>query len=209
MCISKNASITSFIIGIIGSILLYYFGNKKYNNENKIYSLFLFYVIIMQLFDYIFWIDQDNKKNLNYIFSYIAPLFNYFQPSILYILKLWINNSEIKTYYDKLVLILNIIYVIISLFCYKNYINDKPVLTIKKGDHLNWKWIDHISMLYYVLFIINIFYKSTIHYSIMAAFIIFCGLYISSKYTDNFIGEIWCFIASTAPLFFLIGSYSI
>ena len=29
MCISKNASITSFIIGIIGSILLYYFGNKK------------------------------------------------------------------------------------------------------------------------------------------------------------------------------------
>ena len=42
MCISKNASITSFTIGIIGSILLYYFGNKKYNNENKIYSLFLF-----------------------------------------------------------------------------------------------------------------------------------------------------------------------
>ena len=127
----------------------------------------------------------------------------------MYILKLWINNSEIKTYYDKLILILNILYVIISLFCYKNYINDKPILTIKKGDHLNWKWIDHISMLYYVLFIINIFYKSTIHYSIMAAFIIFSGLYISSKYSDNFIGEIWCFIASTAPLFFLIGSYLI
>ena len=62
MCISKNASITSFLIGIIGSIILYYLGNKKYNNENKIYGLFLFYVIIMQLFDYIFWIDQDNKK---------------------------------------------------------------------------------------------------------------------------------------------------
>ena len=67
----------------------------------------------MQLFDYIFWIDQDNKKNLNYIFSYIAPLFNYFQPSILYILKLWIINSQIKTYYDKVILILNIIYVFI------------------------------------------------------------------------------------------------
>ena len=197
------------MIGIIGSILLYYFGNKKYNNENKIYSLFLFYVIIMQLFDYIFWIDQDNKKNLNYIFSYIAPLFNYFQPSILYILKLWIINSQIKTYYDKVILILNIIYVFISLFCYKNYINDKPILTTKKGAHLNWKWIDHIIMLYYALFIINIFYKSNIHYSIMATFIVFSGLFISSKYTDNFIGEIWCFISSSAPLFFLIGSYLI
>ena len=209
MCISKNASIISFTIGIISSILLYYLGNKKYNKENKIYSLFLFYVIFMQLFDYIFWIDQDNKKNLNYIFSYIAPLFNYFQPTILYILKLNINNVEIKTYFDKLILILNILYVIISIFCYKNYINDKPFLTIKKGTHLNWKWIDHISMLYYVLFIINIFYKSNIHYSIMAAFIVFGGLFISSKYTNNFIGEIWCFIASVGALFFLLGSYLI
>ena len=209
MCISKNASIISFSIGIISSILLYYFGNKKYNNENKIYSLFLFYVIFMQLFDYIFWIDQDNKKNLNCIFSYIAPLFNYFQPTILYILKLKINNSEIKTYYDKLILLLNILYVIISIFCYKNYINDKPILTIKKREHLKWKWIKYMSTLYYILFLINIFYKSTIHYSIMAAFIVFGGLFISSKYTDNFIGEIWCFIASTGALFFLLGGYLI
>ena len=209
MCISKNASIITFTIGIISSILLYYFGNKKYNKENKIYSLFLFYVIIMQLFDYIFWIDQDNKKKLNYIFSYIAPLFNYFQPTILYILKLKINNVEIKTYYDKLILILNILYVIISIFCYKNYINDKPVLTIKKGEHLKWKWIKYMSTLYYILFLINIFYKSTINYSIMAAFIVFSGLFISSKYTDNFIGEIWCFISSVGGLFFLIGSYLI
>lgn len=209
MCVSKNASIITFTIGIISSILLYYFGNKKYNNENKIYSLFLFYVILMQLFDYIFWIDQDNKKNLNYIFSYIAPLFNYFQPTILYILKLWINKIEIKTYYDKSILILNILYVIISIFCYKNYINDKPVLTIKKGDHLKWKWTKHISELYFIVFLINIFYKSIIYYSIMAAFIVFGGLFISSKYTNNFIGEIWCFIASTGALFFLIGSYLI
>ena len=206
MCISKNVSIITLTIGIISSILLYYFGNKKYNKENKIYSFFLFYVILMQLFDYIFWIDQDNKKNLNSIFSYIAPIFNYSQPTILYILKLYVNNIEIKTYYDKFILLLNIFYVIISIFCYKNYINDKPVLTVKKGPHLNWKWTEHISVFYFLLFIINIFYKSVINYSIMAAFIVFFGLYISFKYTNIFIGEIWCLIASVGALFFLIGS---
>jgi len=209
MCISKNVSIITLTIGIISSILLYYFGNKKYNKENKIYSFFLFYVILMQLFDYIFWIDQDNKKNLNSIFSYIAPIFNYSQPTILYILKLYVNNIEIKTYYDKFILLLNIFYVIISIFCYKNYINDKPVLTVKKGPHLNWKWTEHISVFYFLLFIINIFYKSVINYSIMAAFIVFFGLYISFKYTNIFIGEIWCLIASVGALFFLIGSYLI
>lgn len=209
MCVSKNASIITLTLGIIGSILLYYFGNKKYYKENKIYSFFLFYVILMQLFDYIFWIDQDNKKNLNSLFSYIAPIFNYSQPTILYILKLWIQNSEISTYYDKLILLLNIFYVIICIFSYKNYINDKPVLTVKKGPHLHWKWIDHISILYFALFIINIFYKSTLNYSIMSVLIVFFGLLVSSKYTDNFIGEIWCFIASIAPLYFLAGSYLI
>jgi hypothetical protein len=209
MCISKNASILTLTFGIIGSILLYYFGNKKYNKENKIYSFFLFYVILMQLFDYIFWIDQDNKKNLNSIFSYIAPIFNYSQPTILYILKLWINNAEIKTYYDKFILLLNIFYVIISIFCYKNYINDKPILTVKKGPHLDWKWTEHISMFYFLLFIINIFYKSALNYSIMAACIIFAALCVSSKYTDIFIGEMWCFIASIGAFFFLVGSYLI
>jgi len=207
MCISKNVSIIAFTIGIIGSLLLYHFGNKKYTKENKIYSLFLFYVIFMQLFDYIFWVDQDNSKNLNYLFSYIAPIFNYSQPTILYLLKLYINNIKINTYYDKLILLLNIFYVIISIFCFKNYINDKPVLTVKKDSHLNWKWTNHISIFYFILFIINIFYNSVINYSIMAAFLIFFSLFISSKYTNNFIGEIWCFIASIGPLFFLIASY--
>jgi hypothetical protein len=82
---------------------------------------------------------------------------------------------------------------------FKNYINDKPVLTIKTGSHLNWKWIDHISMLYFVLFVINIFYKSTIHYSIMAAFIVFGGLFISSLGRGSILNPVYSIIKGMLP----------
>ena len=211
MCFSAESSLGTFIIGIIGSFLLYNYGNIKFRKENYIYSLFLLYVIFMQLFDFIFWMDPKNKRNLNSIFSYIAPLFNYTQPLLLYILKIFINKKQpLNTYTDIFVLIINIIYFITVIYSYKNYINDKPVLTVSNGSHLYWKWLNHGNILYFVCFIINIFYGSNnINYSIMACFVIFFSLYVSSKFSTKYTGEIWCFIASIGSLLILIGSYLI
>ena len=208
MCFSAKSSLFAFIIGIIGSILLYKYGNKKYEKENKIYSIFLLYVIFMQLFEFFFWIDPKNKLNLNYIFSFIAPFFNLSQPLFLYILKLIYNKPNINNIYDILVLLLNAIYLIIFINGYKNYIqNTKPLLTLEKNNHLYWEWLKYFNPLYFVVFIVNIFYTSNVNFSIIASLCIFLSLFLSSKINDKFIGQIWCFIASIGALVILVLSY--
>jgi hypothetical protein len=208
MCYSAPTSLGAFIIGIIGSYLLYNYGNKKYEKENQVYSLFLLYVIFMQLFDFIFWIDPKNKWNLNQIFTYIAPFFNLSQPLLLYILKIIYNKPKINGICDYLVLLVNIIYAIVFLMGYSQFINNtKPLLTLEKDGHLEWKWLNYFNALYFVAFIINIFYTSKMNYSIMSTLVIFLSLFLSSKINTKFVGEIWCFIASIGSLFLLGFSY--
>lgn len=208
MCFSAPSSIGAFIVGIIGSYLLYNYGNKKYEKENQIYSIFLLYVIFMQLFDFIFWIDQKNQLNLNRIFTYIAPFFNLSQPLLLYILKIIYNKPKMNGIWDYFVLILNVIYAIVFLIGYSQFINNtKPLLTLEKGGHLEWKWLNYFNTLYFVAFIINIFYTSKMNYSILSALVIFLSLFLSSKLNNKFVGEIWCFIASIGSLLLLGLSY--
>lgn len=208
MCFSTESSLGSFIVGIIGSYLLFNFGNKKYEKENQIYSIFLLYVIFMQLFDFIFWIDQKNKWNLNRIFTYIAPFFNLSQPLLLYILKIIYNKPKINGLWDYFVLVINIIYAVVFLIGYSQFIsNTNPLLTLEKGGHLEWKWLKYFNLLYFVAFIVNIFYTSKMNYSIMATLVIFLSLFLSSKLNINFVGELWCFIASIGSLIILGLSY--
>ena len=42
MCFSSESSLSAFLLGIISSILLIYFGSKKYNKENTVFGLYLF-----------------------------------------------------------------------------------------------------------------------------------------------------------------------
>ena len=75
MCYSEKSSIHNFFIFIISSLCLLYFGNEKYKKENIIVGFFFIFVSFMQLFDYMFWIDLDNKKGLNHIATLIAPFY--------------------------------------------------------------------------------------------------------------------------------------
>ena len=76
MCINANASLSTFIFSIIGSIILIFFGNKKYHKENLLTGLLFIYVAFMQIFEYFMWIDLDDKKGYNKIATILAPLFN-------------------------------------------------------------------------------------------------------------------------------------
>lgn len=208
MCFSAESSLGTFIVGLIGSYLLFHYGNKNYKKENQIYSLFLVYVIFMQLFDFIFWMNPHNQYNLNRIFTYIAPFFNLSQPLLLYILKIVYNQPKLNGFMDYFVLIVNMIYAVIFLIGYSNFINhSKPLLTLETDGHLKWEWLKYTNVLYFVVFTINIFYTSKMKYSIMATLVIFVSLFLSSKLNTKFTGEIWCFIASVGSLIILGLSY--
>ena len=209
MCFSATSSSYNFIIGLVGSYLLAKFGNKKYNDENLIYGYFFAYVILMQLFDLIFWLNQDPKSKINSIFTYIAAVFVYTQPSILYLLKLLIKKPKFDNNLDRFYLIANIIYVFVILSYYNSFIKDKPIITLKKGNHLKWKWTDHANFMYFVLFILNIFYLSNTKYSIIIFIFVFGSLLISYKLFYNYVGEIWCYLAALAPVLVLLTTYLI
>jgi len=120
MCFSEKSSILTFIIGIISSILLIFYGNKKYSKENLITGLFFIFVSFMQFFDYLIWSDIDNKDGINHYSTLLAPLFNYTQPNVLYILC-----ESIYKKYNIFYFLLNLIYFIYVMIKYIQFISYK------------------------------------------------------------------------------------
>ena len=88
MCFSSEISLTTFILGVLSAILLLVFGNPIFKKENITLSIFSFFIVVMQLFDYLFWIDLNNLYGINKISTLFASLINPSLPIILYIIKL-------------------------------------------------------------------------------------------------------------------------
>ena len=82
--------------------ILIFYGNKKYYKENIATGLFLIYVGFMQLFEYLIWIDIDNKKSYNKIGTIFGSIFNFSQPTALFVF-----NTIISNKHNLLLLILN------------------------------------------------------------------------------------------------------
>jgi hypothetical protein len=207
MCFSATSSGYNFLIGLVGSFLLAKYGSPKYSENNLIYGYFFFYIILMQLFDLIFWLNQNPSSKINSIFTYIAAAVVYTQPTMLYLLKILIKKPKFDNNTDKFYLIANIIYLFVVLAYYISFTKDKPIITLKKGNHLKWKWTDHANFMYFILFILNIFYLSNIKYSIMIFLFIFGSLLVSYKLFYNYVGEIWCYLAALAPICILVCTY--
>ena len=87
MCFNYEVSLFTFCIGTIFSVLLICSGNKKYIAENIITGIFLIFISMIQLMDFLFWIDLGNKYGINKIVTILGPILNVAQPTILYIIK--------------------------------------------------------------------------------------------------------------------------
>jgi hypothetical protein len=221
MCFSAKVSISTFSIGIFFSLLLIFYGNKKYQKENIIFGLFFIIISLMQLFDFLFWIDLDNKAGINKITTLIAPLFNYGQPTILYLIKYFysmMNDSmknkidilQTNNINDLLFMVLNIFYFINLADGYNHFIENEPWKTGVEKGHLKWRWLKYFSSIYYLIVLsLNTFYQTNFLYSFFVFIISTFFLIISYQYFNYHIGEIWCFFGSIIPLILFIVSYLI
>jgi hypothetical protein len=72
MCFNAPTSFLTFIIGIVSSLILINYGNKKFYLENHIFGIFNIFISFIQLMDFCFWIDLNNKMGLNNIKDIIA-----------------------------------------------------------------------------------------------------------------------------------------
>lgn len=197
MCISSKASIFTFFFSIISSIILILFGNIKFKLENTIIGLVMIYVAFMQIFEYFIWIDLDNKKGYNKKASQLGALFNYTQPTILYIFSnIFMKKNNIY------INLLNLLYFIYFITKYYDFLNSKEVVTHVNNKHLNWNWIKYFNFYFYALtLIINLCYFFTNIKYLIILFIIIIGTFMFSyiKFNQN-TSELWCYIVAYFPL---------
>ena len=107
MCFSKEISLGTFIIGTIGSALVYSFNTKI----DKILAIFFFYVILMQLVEYILW-NNLTCNIINKITTFSAIILNATQPIVLAMLLLYNYNLPNK----RNIIIYGVLYSIMMLF---------------------------------------------------------------------------------------------
>lgn len=214
MCYSKEQSIISLIVNLLGSLLLY-----SYNtNVSKILSLFSAFVGTMQFHDYILWTNLDisdpHQKQINRLFTKIAMITNHLQPVVLGLLIILFLG---KLKYTSLVIL--ILYIIVSSI-YSIYAYNKIDTTgIKEKENLsslNWEWNDlEDNTIMYSLFMITLvtLFLQNFKYPlniISALFSIISFLLSTSQQKINFVGRFWCKTASYMPiLFYILGKMNI
>ena len=74
MCYSEDVSMTAFIVCTVGSAVLF--------TVSPSVAVFMAYVGCMQLFDFIFWRNQEENRT-NYVATKAAMIVNHLQPFVL------------------------------------------------------------------------------------------------------------------------------
>ena len=209
MCWNATSSLTSFIIGYIVCLILF-IRNKPYD---RFYSLFFIYILSIQFFEYLMWIDQD-CKNLNNISNQILTPVILSQVIVLAILSIFFIKFNNTTKNILIITsIISIIIAIVSYFTMKCYTKNLCSKPFKDGcDSLIWEGLETNKE-------INIF-----NYFGLLCIVFICLLTINNKYINIFViylvitllvcltiipfkkssGSHWCFFAIGLPLIKLL-----
>ena len=212
MCFNYKVSLLTFSIGTIFSLLLFYYGNNKFNIENKVSGIFLIFISAIQFMDFLFWIDINNKLGINKITTVLGPFLNVCQPIILYVIKYIYYKPDIFTLtnYNLPVAILNLLYFLYFIVGYKKFITHSKLVTQPVNGHLKWPWLKYSNPYFYlILFAINIFYLFDLKYALLLFTTVYLFFFLSVKYFYYHIGEMWCFFGSFTPLILYFLSFYI
>lgn len=211
MCFNYKISLLTFLIGFIFSIILFKFGNIKYSTENKVSGIFFIFISLIQLMDFLFWIDIKNEYGINKIITVIGPILNICQPIILYLIKIFYYKPDILSFknFNLPIALLNLLYLIYFIKIYNDFLSYNKLITSTYKNHLKWNWVKYTNPIYYlVLLTINIFYLFDLKYSSIFFLITYLFLFISAIFFKYNPGELWCFFGAFIPLIlFLIYYY--
>jgi hypothetical protein len=212
MCFSARMSLFAFIIGIIGSILVYSLNGPS----NKIIACFIGYVSLMQFIEYLLWNNQI-CNNYNKLISKIGMWLNHLQPVVLGLLVIIFNNNNNNNNNKNLIL-----YIFIIIFIYLCVIIPyslqykdigKLQCTIKNPitNHLDWNWNNlkynnFVYTIFFCLALILIFYIGLPNkkLKIYAGIVIFVTYISSVIIYNNNIGALWCFYTVFIPIIYYL-----
>ena len=196
MCYSERASLIAFLTNCCSSFVLYQY--------NKVLALYMAYVGLMQLYDYIFWTNLGETP-VNYITTKVAMVINHLQPIVLALLITQINKTELDDLTKKVLYMYGICVFIYTVVHWHevNY----TVVTEKSHPSLEWKW-NNLSggSIVYFLYLLSIVMLLYHHFpSQLNTYLVFVAMssFILSYYyyKSQGIGRFWCYFAAYIPLF--------
>ncbi len=107
MCFSPLASLSTFLIGIIGAILTITLGTST----DKLVGLFFGFVSSMQGIEFLLWENQTCNQ-MNKIVSVLGMVLNHLQPIVLSILILLLN-KDLPLITKQIIILSTVIYAIV------------------------------------------------------------------------------------------------
>jgi hypothetical protein len=202
MCYSAPVSLAAFIIGTIFSYLLYLENDISY----KIIGLFLAFVVLMQLIEFLLWTHQFCNL-YNKSISFVGMILNYLQPLAMGLLILYFY-KKMPQLNKKIVIAILVIYTILAILYMIQFMflknkcshkKDNPYLLWNWGQMKNSGWINTI----YLIALISIIYigmpdKFTAIMSIIIGGFALIMSYLF--YPRPFIGAIWCLFTAFIPV---------
>ena len=205
MCFSEQASIRSLLAGLIGSGLCVSLGSVS----DKIIGYFLGFVSLMQGIDYLLWRHQKCDM-YNRVISVLGMILNHLQPFVLGIVVLLLNP---KNEYNKTIMSLMIIYLIVIIPYSYQFIKMKGTCTLKgeNHDHLIWNWnrLPFARVRYFTFLVVMsaIFILGTPNKMAGSAFAM-CGLVMYSTslivYPKEVAGALWCYYTAYIPITYYV-----
>lgn len=201
MCFNAPVSLITFIVGIIGSIRLFFLGLKAE-------AIFFAWVCLMQLIEFFLWRNKScndtNKK-----FTYAGMIINHLEPVVLWIAILYYNKKL-----PDWVNISMVLYLILMFLYTKELLKNKKDIectevTEESKPHLHWKWnygYYYKSFYSYFLFCLIILSFYGLDNKFITTAIIIISYTISYFVYDNYksVGAMWCFLASFCPWFIIL-----
>lgn len=203
MCWNKETSIISFIIGtLINICVMLYFKNTLFYAFGIVWQ----WVLMMQLSEYLIWIDQEGKSTNN-IGTKSALLFNLTQPIIVFLVLMCITTVPLSF---KILSSIILLFYISFMFLHLNKVSEYEKITPTQNcSHLNLKWWNDIKfsgILYCItLFIIVFLLLRPVNLAIFTLIFIFVTLFISSFIYGCGAPSMWCWFVVPFPL--LLGIY--
>jgi hypothetical protein len=205
MCFSEEASIRSLLAGLIGSGLCISLGTIS----DKTIGYFLGFVSLMQGIDYLLWRHQKCDM-YNRIISVLGMVLNHLQPFVLGLVVLMLNP---KNKYNKTIMTLMILYLIVIIPYSYQFIKMKGTCTLKSEnhDHLIWKWNNlPFSRIRYFTFLVvmtSIFILGLPNKMAGLGFAL-TGLFMYSSslvvYPREVAGALWCYYTAYIPITYYV-----
>ncbi len=212
MCFNYKTSLFTFSIGMIFSVILMKYGNIEYMAENEVSGIFLMFISLIQLMDFLFWIDIRNDYGINKIVTILGPLLNVCQPIIFYLIKYFYYKPNVFSMknFNLPVALLNLMYFVYFIGMYQKFLSQGELTTSTKDGHLSWPWLEFASPYFYLFMLaVNIFYLFDIKYALVLFGIVYSFLALSVRYFNYNVGELWCFFGSFVPLIMYYASFYI